>query len=243
MIFTIGTQKLNVSTSETQEAKGTPNQIVGWRDVAETCRTLHAVSALIKVKNPKIVDGIARAGFWGAIFRHIWPECKLHLNDADEACMEVLKRNFPEDKISNHSIKNWAPEKKYDIALLDFDHFTLKILPKFEDQLIAWAKTCKYFIIADGACFGFKFGNMKHYGITDEKEYYYKLNDALKEFLDMEITVVSKFVNAATILLEPKSPKWTEIKFVEPTQDLLLAKGGVTKKAKSNKQQKGLGLL
>jgi hypothetical protein len=224
MIYTIGNQIINVTVSETNEAKGTPNQIVGWRDVAETCRTLHAVSNLIPIEKPYIVDGIARAGFWGAVFRHIWPGCSLHLNDLDLTCKKVLERNFPKDTITHKSIHKWRPQK-CDIALLDFDHFTLKILPKFKEILIDWSKSCKYFIIADGACFGFKFGNMKHYGITNDLDYYHILNETLIEFLDKEITIVSKFVNAATILLEPKKKRKKKIKFVNPTQDLVLHRG------------------
>lgn len=231
MIYTIGTQKLIISEKETTERKGTPNQIVGWRDVAETCKTLYAVSRLIDIKSPKIVDGIARAGFWGAIFRHIWSDCQLHLNDKDETCLEVLKRNFPNDKITNNDISNWAP-KSCDITLLDFDHFTLRILKDYEKILINWSKSCKYFIIADGACFGFKFGNMKHYGITDEKEYYYLLDEAIGKFLDKRITIVSKFVNAATILLEAPGKIKHDIKFVPPAE-LSLIRGSSINHIKS----------
>ena len=128
MIYTIGTQTLDVSFEETKEAKGTPNQVVGWRDMAETCKTLDAVCKHIKVKkNLKIVDGIARAGFWGVLFRHIWPNCKLHLNENDASCLPVLNRNFPNDTVSNNNITEWAP-KNCDLVMLDFDDFTLKKL-------------------------------------------------------------------------------------------------------------------
>lgn len=225
MIYRIGNQELVITSSETEKDKGTPNQIVGWRDVAETCKTLHAVSDLLSYDAPFIVDGIARAGFWGAVFRYIWPECSLHLNENDKACEKVLKRNFPKDIITDFDIKKWAPEE-CDIALLDFDHFTLRILDTWKDTLVAWDEACQHLIIADGACFGFKFGNMKHYGITEEQEYYYLLNDELESFLSKRITMVSKFTNAATIVLEPKdSVKSDEIKFIGPSPNLFLAKG------------------
>ncbi len=99
-------------------------------------------------------------------------------------------------------------------------------MDKWRDTLIAWDKVCDHFIIADGACFGFKFGNMKHYGITDEREYYYLLNDELESFLNKRITMVSKFTNAASIVLESKNSVHTnEIKFINPSPDLYLAKG------------------
>ncbi len=222
MIYTIGNQNIVISKDETQKDKGTPRQIVPWRDVAETCKTLDAVCTKIKPEKPlHIVDGIARAGFWGAVFRNRWPDCSLHLNEEDETCTGVLKRNFPDDVITNHNIHKWAP-KQCDLALLDFDRFTLRILDKWRDVLIEWEKTCKYFIIADGACFGFKFGNMKHYGITDELEYYYLLDKTLAEFLNKRITVVSKFTNAATILLEQVETPPEEIEFVQPSANLIL---------------------
>jgi hypothetical protein len=228
MIYVIGEQKIKITKAETKEDKGTPNQIVPWRDVAATCRTLDAVCRCIDMDhNPAIVDGIARAGFWGAVFRNIWPECFLHLNEKEENCLEVLKRNFPEDIITDFDISDWTP-KECDITLLDFDRFTLRIIDKWVDVLKAWEKTCTKFIIADGACFGFKFGNMKHYGITAEEDYYYLLDDYLKKILNKRITVVSKFTNAATILLE-KTKKPGKIKFVPPSSDLFLNKGDVVK--------------
>lgn len=228
MIYTIGRQTLVLNepeTKKTKENKGTPNQIVGWRDVAETCRTLHAVCASMKLdkNNPLIVDGIARAGFWGAIFREVWPGCKLILNDEKENCIPSLKRNFPNDTILNKSIKE-IKLRKCDIGYLDFDHFTLRILDQWKDVLIAWGNACEYLIIADGACFGFKFGNMKHYGITDEKEYYYLLNEAISKFSNKRITTVCRFVNASNILLEEKKVK--QIKFVELSKDLITDRGG-----------------
>ena len=218
MKITIGNQKLIITNSESKERKGSPNQIVGWRDVVETCHTLDAVCSVIKQDAPlKIVDGIARAGMWGAIFRNRWPDCKLHLNEQDLTCVDVLQRNFPNDKITSLDIKRWRP-KSCDLSLLDFDHFTLRILDQWKDVLIKWSNTTeRYFIVADGACFGFKFGNMKHYGIKTDEEYYYLLNEALIKFLDKQITAVSKFNNAATILLEPKK-KDKNITFLLPSK-------------------------
>ena len=226
MIYTIGTQQIEITDQESKERKGSPNQIVGWKDVAETCRTLDAVCKVIK-ETPQldIVDGIARSGFWGAVFRNRWADCKLHFNEQDATCMEVLKRNFPEDRITSHNIHKWAP-KSCDLSLLDFDHFTLRMLDQWKDVLIKWSEaTTKYFIIADGACFGFKFGNMKHYGIKTDEEYYYLLDEAMKPFLNRSITVVSKFSNAATILVENR--RRGDIKFVKPSSDLVVSKGHI----------------
>jgi len=223
MKYKIGNQTLIVNSSETKEAKGSPNQIVGWRDVAETCRTLDAICEHIgDKKRLSTVDGIARSGFWGAVFRYRWPDCSLHLNELDKACLPVLKRNFPNDKVTSYDIHKWAP-KSCDLTLLDFDHFTLRILDQWKDVLMSWEDTCKYFIIADGACFGFKFGNMKHYGIKTDKEYYYLLDEAFKKFLNKRITVVSKFTNAATILLKSVR-RGKDIKFIEPS-NIPLRKG------------------
>ena len=223
MIYTIGTQTLEITDAESEERKGSPNQIVGWKDVAETCRTLDAVCKVIKdTDHLHCVDGIARSGFWGAVFRNRWPDCTVHFNEQDVTCKEVLKRNFPQDKITTYDIKEWAP-KQCDLSLIDFDHFTLRILDEWKDTLIRWnAATSKYFIIADGACFGFKFGNMKHYGIKTDEEYYFKLDEALSTFLNRKITVVSKFSNAATILLEPR--RRGSIKFVPPSSDLIVSR-------------------
>ena len=224
MKYKIGNQTLIVNNAESKADKGSPNQIVGWRDVAETCRTLDAICECIgDKKRLKIVDGIARAGMWGALFRYRWPDCSLHLNEENKSCNSVLKRNFPDDKITHYDIHKWSP-KSCDLTLLDFDHFTLRILDQWKDVLSSWEETCKYFIIADGACFGFKFGNMKHYGIKTDKEYYYLLDEAFRSFLNKRITVVSKFTNAATILLQ-SIRRGKDIKFVD-SSNIYLNKGG-----------------
>jgi hypothetical protein len=227
MKYTIGNQTLVMDLADTKEAKGTPNQIVGWRDVAETCRTLDAVCEHIGArKKLSAVDGIARAGFWAAIFRYRWPDCTLHLNEQDKSCVSALKRNFPNAIVTTHDIYKWTPPNGFDLVNLDFDHFTLRILNEWKDVLIAWEESCKYFIIADGACFGFKFGNMKHYGIKTDKEYYYLLDEAFREFMNKRITVVSKFTNAATILCESVR-RGKDIKFIE-SSNIPLSKGGKT---------------
>ena len=239
MIYRIGSQKLNVPETGTPRKIRTPRQVVPWRDVAETCRTLDAICSEIPNKKKfDIVDGIARAGFWGAVFRDRWPDCKLTLNEEKETCTEVLKQNFPDDKILCKSIHKWAP-KKCDISLLDFDHFTLNILDRWREVLKQWCAVSHYFIIADGACFGFKFGNLRHYGISDEKDYYYLLNDALKDFLGKRITVVSRFLNASTILLEDCKGK--DIKFLPPSS-MLLFRGGKQYKKAVKSPGRGFGL-
>lgn len=225
MLYRIGSQKLNVPETGPERRIRTPRQVVPWRDVAETCRTLDAICGEIPTeKQFKIVDGIARSGFWGAVFRNRWPDCQLLLNEEDKACAKVLHDNFPGDKITHHGIHDWAPVN-CDISLLDFDHFTLRILDKWKLVLEKWCPSSRYFIMADGACFGFKFGNLKHYGVKDEKDYYRLLDEALRKFLNKRITVVSRFMNASTILLEEKAGH--DIKFLPPST-LVLSRGGKT---------------
>lgn len=227
MKYVIGKITLVIEESETKEAKGTPNQIVGWRDVAETARNVDAICDYISSKDTTqlyIVDAIARSGFWSAVFRNKWNDCILHLNEFKKECLPVLKRNFPNDKITNKDYRIWT--HKCDLSILDFDYFTLLKFhsDKMEEMVTAWdSVTSKYIIIGDGACFGFKFGNMKHYGIKDEKEYYYLLRDEMKPHMTKTLTVVSKFNNAAMLLFENTRRK-NDIKFLPPT-DLYLSKG------------------
>ena len=221
MKYKIGNQTLIINSSETKEAKGTPHQVVSWRDCAETCRNLDAICNLISNKDKAplhIIDAIARAGFWAAVFRNKWPDCSLHLNEFEKVCLPVLKRNFPNDKITSRDINKckWVP-KSCDLVMLDFDDFTLKKLEQYSHALYSWdAASDKYLIIAESACFGFKFGNMKHYGIKDEKEYYYLLRDTLKPNMSKRLTAVSKFNNSAIVLFE-NSRRNKDIQFIEPS--------------------------
>ena len=240
MIYTVGTKKLNIPETGTTRKSRTPRQVVPWRDVAETCRTLDVICKHIpldKNKKIKIVDGIARAGFWGAVFQNHWPKCKLVLNEEDEKCNPALAVNYPKTLIINKNIHKWTPPIS-DISLLDFDHFTLRILNQWKDVLTRWSPKAKYFIIADGACFGFKFGNMKHYNIEHPEEYYYLLDKAIYKIIGKHITVVSAFINASTILLEDKKPR--KIKY-EPPSNLFLSRG--CKIYKINKEKKRSSLL
>jgi hypothetical protein len=243
MIYRIGSQALDVPEMGEARKARTPRQVVPWRDVAETCRTLDAVCGQIRLdKNfPKMLDGIARAGFWGAVFRERWPGCRLHLNEEDEGCLPILKRNFPHKaEFSSYSIHEWTPPRA-DVSLLDFDHFTLRILDQWADVLQRFSPQARYFIIADGACFGFKFGNLKHYGVDDEKDYYHLLNEAIRPLTNKHITVVSRFCNASTILLED-APRENGITFLEPS-DLFLSRGGKPYKQKKIKNcPKGFGI-
>lgn len=230
MKYTIGKITLVVDTSETEQDKGTPHQVVSWRDCAETSRNLDAICDYINAKDQstlKIVDGVARAGFWSAVFRNKWSDCILHLNDfsKNKVALSVLKRNFPNDKITSYNIREWNP-KSCDLVMLDFDDFTLKKFHSdhWEDTVTRWdACSSKYFIIADGACFGFKFGNMKHYGIKEEKEYYYLLRDEMKKYMNKRVTVVSKFNNSSIVLFE-STRRNNDIKFIPPSS-LFLSKG------------------
>lgn len=228
MKYTIGDQTLIITSSETKEAKGTPHQVVSWRDCAETCRNLDTICQVISAKDSstlKIVDGIARAGFWSAVFRHNWKDSIIHLNESSVECLPVLKRNFPTDKITSFNIREWAP-KSCDLVMLDFDFFTLKKFHSdhWEGVIASWdASSSKYLVLADGACFGFKFGNMKHYGIKDEKEYYYLLRDELKSYMNKKLTMVSKFNNSSIVLFEDVK-RVRDIQFLPPSS-LPLRKG------------------
>jgi len=228
MIYTIGTTELHTTSEEESVDKGSPNQVVGWRDMVETCYTLFAVCQNITFKKPPfIVDGISRAGWWGACFRNIWPDCKIHLNEAEKHCLDTLKRNFPKDKITSNSIKEWSPPT-CDLAMIDFDFFTLKKAEKeWVDVLQRWAAAAKYLIIVDGACFGFKFGNLKSYNCSNEIEYYDLLNEFIKHNIPgKRITQISKFTNAATVVIEDvtKENKKDKIKHIPAFRNIQITK-------------------
>ncbi len=221
MRYLIGDVPLELPEYPREKKRGsdrTAHQVVPWRDCAESCRLLDAVCACVvpPVSGPmRILDGIARAGFWGAVFRNRWKTCRLHLNEEDTACLDTLRLNFPDAVVTGYGLGTWKTPPEADLVLLDFDHFTLRILDTWKTVLSRFSRVCDNLIVADGACFGFRFGNLKRYGVNDARDYYYLLRDAL-DFTGLTVTAVSKFSNAAAVLLQRKK-KRREIQFLEPT--------------------------
>lgn len=231
MIYTIGKIKLHTTVEEETADKGSPNQVVGWRDMVETCYTLFAVCKNIKFENPpKIVDAISRAGWWGACFLNLWPDATIHFNEAEKHCVPVLQRNFPKCKITTNNIKEWTP-RSCDLAMIDFDFFTLKKAEKeWSETLYNWGMASKYLIIVDGACFGFKFGNLKSYGCKTEENYYDLLNEYIKKTIPgKRITQISKFSNAATVVIEDetKANKKSPIQMIPAFRKIEISKSKV----------------
>jgi len=219
MIYRVGSRVLHIPQHSDRLAVGTT---VAWRDVAETCRCLHAVSRCVCEKPGIIADGIAGCGFWGAVFLEVWPDVSLHLNETEVACQPLLKQHFPYHTISNFDLHEWNPPHS-DIGLLEFPKFTLKLVPQWVDVLAKWSAKCRRLILADGACFGFKFGNLRSYGAACEEAYYRLLSKALRQITRKHLTVVSKFTNAAIVLLEDTR---RPMQFVAPSTSLVLVKDG-----------------
>jgi len=235
MIYIIGKQRLQIPEADAKGKNRTPQQSVPWRDVAESCRTLDAICRQIPEPVTKVTDGIAKVGFWAGVFRNIWPDCELVLNETSQPANQVLQDNFPDDKtrICHHTLREWIPSD-CDVGLVDGDHFTLRLLPEWETILKNFSATCKYMIVADGACYGFKFGNLKHYGVSTPEEYYYLLDEALYGITKKHITHISKFENAACILLSSERPN--TIRWLNPS-NLIISRGAQTYKVQSSHKQ------
>lgn len=225
MIYTVGSKKLNIPETGTERKIRTPRQVVPYRDVAETCRNIDAVCSLVHVpaKRPmKIIDGVARAGFWGGVFLERWPDCQLHLNEESTDCLEILRKNYEGVQITMNSMATWTPPKS-DILLLDFDDFTLRKSDKHKPILQRVAPTTDWLMVADNTCFGFKFGNLRHYGVSTDQEYYELLDREMAEYMGgKRVIAVSAFSNAAMILYGKR--KGDEITYLPPT-NLHIARG------------------
>jgi hypothetical protein len=214
MRYVIGSQELEVAVDGSKKGRGeTPHQVVSWNDCVKTCRAIDAVCQTVSPNPKTLVDGIARAGFWSALFQHLWPGIKLHLNESEDCCLSVLRSNFPKVKITSHDVCNWSPPK-CDFAFLDFDDFTIRKLDRFRSALEGFSKVCDRLLFIDSACYGFKFGTLKHYGVEKEQDYYELLQGVLG-FTGMRVVAVSKFSNAAAVLLQPGKKR--SIKFLEPS--------------------------
>jgi len=227
MIYTIGKRKLDVFETGDSRKVRTPRQVVPWRDVAETCRTIDALLPTIdqkKINRPKrIIDGVARSGFWGAVFLNRWPDCSLIMNEPDLSCIDILNKNFPDCDIQTNDIYSWTPPES-DILLFDFDDFTLRKSAKHKEILNRVSNTTDWLMVADNTCFGFKFGNLRHYGVATEEEYYELLDSEMRPFISgKKMVAVSSFMNAAMILYGDRE-EGEPIKYIDPSE-LFLSRG------------------
>ena len=218
MIYEIGDQKLDVPEMDGKS----PRQAVGWRDVAESCRTLDAICRHVPLPVTRAVDIVAKVGFWATVFRNVWPDVKLVLNEEDQAARRILRSNWPDATIRRENPHTWDPPES-EVGLFDTDHFTLKILDEWEQPLIRWSSRFNYLIVSDGACFGFKFGNLAHYGVKSPEDYYHMLGQALHRITGLHLTHVSRFENAANVLLGPE--KFGPIQFIPPSW-MRMTRGG-----------------
>lgn len=242
MIYKIGKQKLELPETGDSRKIRTPRQCVPYRDMAETCRTLNAICSLIPIpknRNISVADGIARSGFWGCVFLEQWPDCDLVLNDEDEDCAKLLQENFPNTSIESYDLDEWNPEY-CDVIILDFDAFTLRKLETHKKAIVKASNKCDWLIIADSAPFGFKFGNLRHYGVETAEEYFELLDSKLESLLGKNVVGVSSFVNAAMVLFGNREVE-KSIEFLPPT-DLFVSRGGKSYKGHI-KKPRGFGLL
>lgn len=233
MIYEVGEQTLDVPEKEGKS----PRQAVGWRDIAESCRTLDAICRHVPLPVKRAADAVAKVGFWAAVFRNVWPEVELILNERDREARQILRNNFPVT-IHRADPKEWAPPCEVDMMLFDTDHFTLKTVDEWGDTLARWSGLCSYLVVSDGACFGFKFGNLSRYNVESPGDYYCLLGRSLHQVTGKHLTHVCKFENAANVLLGPE--KLGPIQFIPPSW-MRMTRGGKPYRAALPPQEGLLG--
>lgn len=212
--YKVGSHVLSIPQKTKTQAIGT---VVPWHDVAETCRCLRSLLLYLKDTQPQqVVDGVAGSGFWAALVQQQWPNVRLLLNETCDDSVLLLKKFYPTAQVTQQDLHQWQPPSA-DLGILEFHQFTLRIWEKYQQILDTWSQKMERIILADGACFGFKFGNLCHYGLDKEWDYYELLNETLRPVLHgKQITMVSKFTNAALMVIEYK-PKQKKIIPLPPT--------------------------
>jgi hypothetical protein len=162
------------------------------------------VSVLSEItESPKyIFDLMAGSGFSGKVFKSIFPDSFLVLNDISEDCYNCLKYNFPDDFVLNCSAEDVDLDFNPDLVFIDFNTLTFKkkndFLPLFK-KIEKWKP--KYFIFADSAVYGFKFKkNLDSYSIKCKYEYFIDIWGGYLKEIGQTLYRVCDFGNAALIL-------------------------------------------
>ena len=150
----------------------------------------------------KTGDFFAGCGFSGKIMKKYLNCSEIILNDLSSECVNILKENFSNYTILNLDAFDIELKNNLDLIQLDFNSFSIldqKI--RYWFQLIQYVsiKTNQWVLLADSACFGFKFGekNLQTYGVKTIPEYYEKERIIFKKRFGLTLAFVAAFPNSA----------------------------------------------
>lgn len=199
-----GTIRIDIPVTDTRTRIGSnaPHyQVLGHR-LKQVALDVGALKMMLDGLNPSsILDMLGGCGFSGAVLRNSFPKASLFLNDIDPVCAEVLKHNFPDAVVSQLDILKWEDFPKTDLIWIDFNNFTLKRFPTWGPILIRAASRSRTLLFTDSACYGFKMGNLKTYGVERPIEYYRALGQALAD-TGKHVRRVVMFGGAALVRME-----------------------------------------
>jgi hypothetical protein len=196
----------NVPRIQQSIGSNAPHWAVLNHRLSEVQKDLGALGESIDgLRPPKsALDLLGGCGFSAALIHHRFPRCELILNDRDPLCAEVLRTNFPEDRVHQKDILSWDFPQA-DLIWIDFNNFTLKRWGMWGDVLLkAAVQSHDVLMWTDSACYGFRMGNLDAYGVRDPRGYYNLLNDQISP-TGMMLDLVIVFGGAAIIRANRKS--------------------------------------
>lgn len=221
IVFKIGSSRLSLLLKKgvgyRTFRKGSEKEFV-IRHKSDIVRKLGALNSIFsRLPRPSsVVDSMAGLGFTACVLLNHWKGVRLFLNDKNEDCVKELRSNFGSSaELSCKDLFDWDPPA-CDLALLDFNRFTVKSIPYWRPVLKKFASASSRIVLSDSALYGVKFGNLSRYGVEDKTGYFELLRQKLS-FTGKQSMTVCEFGNAAEVLLEEGEGSLRFVKSVKLT--------------------------
>lgn len=175
-------------------------------DIEKEMGAVKALCSYLK-KSDYIVNSVwdimAGCGFSVKIFEKYLNPTNMVVNDMDQLCVDQLERNIKDKRkiITSYDFFKF-PFNKFpipDLTFIDFNNFTLRRIDQWDAALKKVESPL--LVLADSACYGFKFGNLKKYNCESAIEYYEALSSEMNKRYGYGAEIIFPFGNACEVLL------------------------------------------
>lgn len=222
-IVTNGTGKTSaVETSFLSEFKHRLNKSDGQINNEERMRgfCLNEVHKLIRGKYQSYFEPLGGVGVTASIFGQDGVD--VHLNELDDACLDVIRKNFPNWTTYQQDMFKFDYQRNFDVIFFDYNNFTIKkLLNEYRDTTDqAFAHADKFVVINDCSVFylsrGAKSFEVYSEILGEKVENYEEFFTALKKFYKNQypewslVHVIRFYASSYLVFEKAQSPELSQ---------------------------------